>query len=433
MTSHRVKISMTLVAAVATACGSQAEKRHIATDADSATSPAVAPEEATEGFNIYNGTADAAGNDPSIFMISGINSSGQVTAPIGTATNIRYPRCLLTAGHVATPPSGSSLVAWQGQVINPATSKAQSVAQKVIKGTGNFDDLAILWLENRVGPSSISSYTQKPMKDDIGLQHVDFVVPGDLADQSIGGPVEVTYYGYGANTLAATGSGTRRKGSGKARWYSIGNMELPALDGSAYQLQPMTPAGAPGAQRACEGDSGGPVIHDGKVFAVLKGASTGSCDATGTTVAVGLDDEAAPGGQSNKDWIHEWTRRICRKSIDVRKSGPGKVTGILTADPSDLFPDPSIDGLIQCAWDTAGGSTPSGWLNCGESVHDGESITLTATPDSGKTFYRWMSSGAACPCALSTNPVCTMSYASLGTYSFGMSLDGSFCVAVFNP
>lgn len=58
----------------------------------------------------------------------------------------------------------------------------------------------------------------------------------------------------------------------------------------------------------------------------------------------------------------------------------------------------------------AGGTVTATGINCGsdcyEDTSDGTSFTLTATPDSGRTFVKWYVDGATCAGGV-TNPVCT--------------------------
>jgi hypothetical protein len=395
--------------------------------------PSPAAEAGNVGFSIYNGSADSTTYDNSIFLLTGINESGARVAPLGTAANILYDRCLLTAGHVVN--NSTPMVAWQGQTIT-GSSKGQAFQTRFVRDTANGVDLAIVWLQGRNGTSDIVDYDPLPMVDDIGLSHRALEIPGDPARTSTGSPKSVVFYGYGATGAGTTGQGVRRKGAGNARWYSIGTMESPAEDtGSVYQFEPAQLTGATGAQRACGGDSGGPSLYDGELFAVMKGTTEAACDATGLMIATGLDKHATAPTRSNWDWVQYYAKKLCAKSVDVQKTGPGTIQGSVTPTPSGGFlsSDADLDGTIQCALDVSTGSAPSGWWDCLQLVHDAETLTLVAQPDSNGTFVNWTTGngGGGCPCHASTNPSCVLPFASVGYYSSTSSFDGTRCVANF--
>src|SRR5205085_825497 len=76
---------------------------------------------------------------------------------ICTGTNVRYPRCILTAAHCVDPqktPLWPNSVWWQG--LDPGShpypdpKKYASEPQKAARYTQNYDiwkDLAVVWLE----------------------------------------------------------------------------------------------------------------------------------------------------------------------------------------------------------------------------------------------------------------------------------------------
>ena len=381
-------------------------------------------------LHIHAGTADGAINDNSIFMVTGLTPEGQVRIPYGTASNIFYPRCLLTVGHLAQSPE--ALVAWQGSTYTPV-SKGQAVEQRVLKGTDLYSDLGILWLQGRVGEQYFSTYAKLDLTKSIGLGHWDFENPPLLTRQSAGAPVDVKLIGYGASGAGDTGLGTRRTGAGKARWYSMASQLLPPPrpDGSMYFVEAVQPAGATAPQRGCKGDSGGPALYDGKIFGVIRGGLTQECGPHGPSALTGLDDTETAAGKSNWDWVHEYARRLCGKSMNFNKQGPGKVSGtVQPIDQTFAIAELGFNAAIQCAAGNPGDPTPSGWDDCWEKVSHEQTVTVTAIPDENATFSHWRGNGGGgCPCL--SNPTCVIPYDAIGSYSEYTSIDGSYCTAVF--
>ncbi|MBK8254878.1 MAG: hypothetical protein IPK82_19740 [Polyangiaceae bacterium] len=389
---------------------------------------APSPSESTHSTSqtIRAGTQDAAGNDKSIFLT--YHEVTPTTSADGTGFNILYPRCILTAEHhpVSRIYAGVNL---QG---NLAGKLNQDVDTRIPHPDPHKSrrDLAILWmkaLKSEAGNPRLqeADYSKIELKDSMGLTSADLKADGTLNNESAGAPIDVRLIGYGDNDTvmgADTGGSIRRHGDAEARFFIQGSAQTvyPKFQGGFYHI--VAKAGA-AARAACSGDSGGPVLHDGKAFAVISNSEDVDCNKVTWTRATSLDKGAIPNKKSNWDWVHETAEKTCGKKMGAGKGCDGKVIGTVSPAQSMAL-DSTLNSEIRVGEDNCfGEEDPT------EMVHYGQTITLTATPNPGYQFDHW--TGSYCPCEGSSSPTCVASYNDIGFYTETVSIDESFCFALF--
>ena len=373
-----------------------------------------------EALAIKNGTDTGPNHDKVIFM----PASGTPRIPRGTAFNVKYPRCMLTAAHIG----GIQAVYAGADLRNLTGKKHQFLFQNDIRPNwaSPWTDLQVLWLTNMAGADK--------------LNEPDDYDPLALLD-TFAVPETGLLYGYGHNTTQSgtdVGRGIRRWGGANTTRFVRGNQQTPARAGSYYQLDV---AAFPSNSAACEGDSGGPVAPNGGtplgVFGVISTSNGTSCSQATRTEVTGLDRSAPMGEKSNWDWVHETIEKICTKKVGASVwpllPPSGRVVGTLTPAPL-FYVEPEMNGYI----DTEYGDGD-------ENVHHHQSITLTAIPDPGMRFKQWTSlrtivcTDKGCvigrshciPCEESTDPVCELPYPVIGYYDEQESDDTTFCIAEF--
>jgi hypothetical protein len=384
---------------------------------------------------VLNGT-DTTDYDKSVFNLA----RGE---PICTTSNVKYPRCMLTAAHCIKGEKAADLTVYQGKTTFAwdtkaykanAAAKRQTVAAMAGRDYGanqRWLDIAVLWVELKDGndPPRIAEadYTQLEWVNSTPLKNIEY---GPISNYtSMGGPKQMTIVGYGPKDDNET-SGVKRKGQVRVQAYHLGPSQNAPKAGSFYNIK-VDPGVNPG-QFPCQGDSGGPVLYEGKIAGVASQVVTnGSCEAPVVARYTGLEKDAVTGTDSNHDWLVKTIEKTCAKKADT-KTEPGgtdqkrgKVEGNISPGQSYLEGD-LLDDDVAC------GDDPS-WSDCTELVHHGQTLTLTAVEtDPDWVFEQW-ENGADCPCDGSSNPVCALSYAAIGRYDASTSDDDSLCVARFVP
>ena len=373
-----------------------------------------------------------------------ITVDGNTTHVWGTATNITYPRCFVTAAHnFINPLNGGEIGDNQIGVVqgqHPATGsggvKFQLLANRFPHG--EFDvqapmwaDIAVFQVEKEAGANRLQKADYAPIEygGDLGPANTTYTGATFGSGAQTTGHRDVDIMGYGAfsgstmmEPTKAMGLGHKRKGVAHARNLVSGSLQNPVKIGGFYTVVPTSSGG----QLGCYGDSGGPLFKTNdttRTYGVLVGTTAGStCNAATYSYYTAIDEL---GTQTMKAWVKSAVTAICATELNtsISPSNTGKVTGTLEDDP-DIYPgDPLVDGDIACGTGTDG--------DCKEMVHDGEWINLTATANSGYSFYRWEDGLYHCPCNGSSSVTCNLAYDDLGTYGVDISVDKSDCKAVF--
>lgn len=411
---------------------------------------------------VRNG-ANAPGDVNKVFLL--VSPFGEVH--IGSASNVKYKRCLLTAAHVVGEPIQSMQV-YRGQDLRNLDDKEfQNIAggEVVPDATKGWRDLAVLWATNQLtrpptpppgggGGSGdagadggagggtggdpgekripIGGWSPQTMIDSIGLTNTQLNPKGEPQAEhpSPGGPMDVTIVGYGNNATNAQnediGDSVLRKGTMSATHFIDGadQIHFGDLTGGYYYLQ----LKAPENQAACLGDSGGPARTAGGIFGVISTQIGNTCATTAENHVTALNRSHVAGEISNWDWVHQAIARVCKKDLSTGVSGQGKVTGDV-APGQEHTEGTWLNNQIRC------GNTAANLTDCGEFIHENQSITLTATAGTGWHFVRWYAMGAHCQCNNSTSATCAISYGSMGEYTQTSSNDVESCYAEFaqNP
>lgn len=378
----------------------------------------------------------------------------------GSASNVKYKRCLLTAAHVVSQPVQGMLV-YRGQDLRSLDDKEfQNIAAGEIRpdAADGYRDLAVLWATNqRTRPPApppgggggsadggtsggtggtggtagekripLSGWSPQGMIDSIGLANAQLDEEGDAPTLSAGAPKPATIIGYGNNTTDANGNdvGNRvlRKGTMNTTHFIDGAAQTHfSFTGGFYYLAPK----APENQTVCVGDSGGPARTTAGIFGVISTqmSANGCANAVGAH-ATALNRSHLPGAISNWDWVQQAIARVCKKNLSTGVYGQGKVIGSITPTQEHVE-ETWLNNQIRC------GNTATNLTDCGEFVHENQSMTLTATPGLGWRFVRWYAMGAHCQCDGFTTPTCTIAYGAMGTYTESSSSDDESCYAEF--
>ena len=348
----------------------------------------------------------------------------------GTAWMGRYPRCAVTAEHVTLSRVEDGTGKYQE--VNNQTPRGWHVSpQPATPYSRNaYGDLEVGWMEARTGGDYL---------DTDGLDWLDIAeVPGTTPTStsttqpnstttaplwSLGGEL----IGWGRNETNAAGVDLREASfvgyqlrNGSSAGFDYGGT---LLLGTYYTPKP------------CGGDSGGPFVVNGSVYGLQSATPPWGCGPVlaswvGVFHHVGIltafNSYAAASEESNYDWLDRTIESVCGKALSVSVDGEGSVTGDRSGASVRTFTDlPSIDGAVDCSF-TDGD-------DCGEMVHFGESIQLSASAEPDWEFSEWQSgaSGAACPCEGDTSETCDVVFDDMGEYDASTSIDDVVCVAVF--
>lgn len=391
-----------------------------------------------------------AGEVSKVFLlISSINVTPTNDASkIGSSVNVKYKRCLLTAAHVVVPPVQAMLV-YRGANLTSLDNKPfQNIAAGVVhpQHTAPWRDLAVLWATNQLttpptpgaGSGSdagtggggdpgepripLSGWSPQTIINTIGLGNAQLGANGVPGTPSTGGPKAATIVGYGNNATVAgvdTGSQVLRVGAVSATHFFDGALQTTPRTGGAYYL-------APGAtdQNICIGDSGGPVRTSAGVFAIISQQHGDTCASAVGGFATALNTSKVGTDVSNWDWVRGAIERTCKKDLQTGVSGQGRVDGTI-APAQTIVESPGLSGTLSC------GPTAPTPEDCVEFVHEGQTVTLTATAAAGWRFVRWYKTAGSCPCHDSTSPTCTVGYDAIGTYTQDSSSDLGTCYAEF--
>lgn len=404
---------------------------------------------------VRNGT-NAPGEINKVFLL--ISPFGE--AHVGSASNVKYKRCLLTAAHVVGEPIQGMQV-YRGQDLRNLDDKEfQNIAAgEIVPDAARVSrDLAVLWATNQLtrpptppppgggadagndagtggggtggdpGEKRIplGGWSPQTMIDTIGLGNAQVGQPFP-GPPSTGAPKAITIVGYGNNTTNAAGDdvgdSVLRSGAMDATHYFDTTQQNNVADttGGFYYLAPKA-----GAQSVCQGDSGGPARTAAGIFAVISDQVGATCATSTAGFATALNRAKLGTDISNWDWVQQAVARVCKKDLSTGVMGQGKVTGTI-APAQEHTEETWLNNQLRC-----GNSAPN-LTDCGEFVHENQSITLTATPASGWRFVRWFAMGGHCQCNNSTATTCAIGYDAMGEYTQTSSSDSEGCHALFEP
>lgn len=372
----------------------------------------------------------------------------------GTAFNVKYPRCLVTAGHVLN--NNKKVEKLLIQTTSGGSTKKHYVdiskSALIDNWQAKFRELAVLWAKS--GPSidfatplTDADYAPIELKKDHELSPATAkITEGTNPDGTKGSEIVITkgdkpasafattIVGYGpTKTMAGANprdgfSGNRAYGVSNLDFLILGPKQNPPVDGAFFiDMRPHKEDDVTG----CIGDSGGPSLDSAESGAKAIGAINGGkgvnasrlCkDQYSMTVSAFnsavRDIPNAP--KSNWDWVNDQIEQCGKRLVVEKKDGKGMVSGEVIPPQVKDFVDPGLDGVIEASDES---------LNNWEIVHFGQAVSLSAIPEVGYSFDHW--EGTACPCTGSTAADCSVSYNDIGTYTESESSDDSVCSAVF--
>jgi hypothetical protein len=381
---------------------------------------AEAPKLATTTDPIHNGTAIS--NYRQVFSVATDSFS------FGSATNVRYPRCLVSAAHV-----GNIGLVLTG---DDANAKSQDAGFNRVRPewAGNLGklgvwiDLRVAWAANKQSTADKKrivepdDYDPRTPVQTLGLAstEVDPTTTQPKGPQ-FDPPPAAWLQGYGENKNGA-GLGVLREGLNFILWYAQGSQQPTPRVGSFYITQ---------GENACNGDSGGPAFfEDGSYFGVISQGRGNDCETVDLTGVTGFDTGAPTGQVSNYDWLNKTIEEACSKVVDVCADVGGRIDGTLSPSPL-VVEDVVMNGKISCSWDPEAAPEDR---DCTEYLHGqspdraAQTLTLTASAEAGYHFVKWTGSD---PCNNSMNATCVVPYAKVGTYDADTSNDTSGYTAVF--
>jgi len=403
------------------------------------------------GFQIINGTRV---NNETIFkrVFEVLNSQG-----VGTASNIIYPRCLLSAEHVdpqfivrgpnVSVDGNGNITYTNGSNIfqEKETSRTRGCEEVPSAPPLSHDpgvaarcDLRVTWYKNLQGAERITEPTMyEPMQigplESLGLTAEPFWTPGVLPQS-----VEVFIYGFGATALqGATPINLEfRTGATDADTFGKGSISTPQMAGS--YLRTLGSSRANGRSAALGGDSGGPVISlNSKVVAVIsKGIKLPILGINGNVMyydfinyMAGLDQGVVQGQAeniSNFEWAKKTAEKICAKRVIVSASCGGKVNGAISPRNHHYTEDFFMNNIVHTSPLTC--AQPQ-TIDTEEIVHADQTLNLEAVPHPGFQFKEWLGTNCRCPDKFA--PVCPLPYSEIGKYTASESTDHSTCQAAF--
>jgi hypothetical protein len=378
---------------------------------------------------------------------------------------IRNRRCLLTADHSIdgekiTRNQGQPWVVYQGQNLygkNLNSAPRQAVAAGLgrwhdlsgakINGSrpdgawGSYSDVAILWLEDRTGVDNLKKYKKLEIDSSEFMKANDlsYIDTSDARDDR-----QAVFVGYGNRGKNANPPKAFRE----QILTTVHSYSRPPVNSGSNTVDPGAGYWTMQTNTAsCKGDSGGPLILDGKVIGTLAGGvnANGDCIVGGDpSVFAALTRYEYPINSgdfyhSNYGWIMKNVDFVCTKylmvliSPDPRNVGGlvmGKVVGSLRRDrtvTTDIEHNASIDTAKKDHVESI--------------TEEMTSNRITAIPSPGYRFVSWQGGVLrdadtgktynTCPCNGSTTTDCVLSYDDVGYYSDSTSSDRSGCIARF--
>jgi hypothetical protein len=383
-----------------------------------------------ESLQLMDGTADTANTYKNSVFAIGYSTSGVSTAFVA----IRQKRCLVTAAHAYPYNAPMEAVSVDQSVVPYKYNERQWIAAGTTRWRTDgdaadkkpFSDVGILWLENRqnlaTGPKT----------------RIDTYVPLQLASTPPSKmPTNLTVVGYGTDERGGSVDSFRSFGTVTFDAYLNPFIELGSdwmsdrkdvPKGSLYITNDNDGAKIMG------GDSGGPALEGNVVYALVHGFTryNETVWLVGDYLFAGVDKYANSSGKlSNYEWLYEQADFICTKSLSVYlKTGVASIVG--TTIRPVIHKAIQANGKINLAADNTA-------VDGIENIHEGMVISLSATLQPGYSFVEWEgpdlvdSSGMKknlCPCHGSKNPVCTVSFDSIGIYDESRSIDNAQCGVV---
>lgn len=406
---------------------------------------------------------EGATNEKTIFMLgydtvsSSSSSATSYRRAVGTAGNAKYERCLITACHVIH--NRPEVKAFKAETNHyDLTAVDNETKRQDVAGVGRLFsdrcadgmdplaqyDMAVLWLTNykdgtlkRIEAGRDYTPFSLERAENMGLSRRTWADGSwtNLNLTSTGAPQAVSLIGFGDNATESLGGGIRidrgkgvmRSGSTDADlFYADDPAQLLAMVGSIIRSRSVTP----GWNAGCAADSGTPLIHSGKFYGVYNSTlpDVTYCADAAVDFYASFDDVNSKSfldGGSETNWkrITRLVEKTCGKTLNTGINfGQGNIYGSFTPQWTDPDGSKEFNGLINCYAD----------FDCTEFMHEGDSITLTATPATSWEFDKWEGGGSsACPCHQSTAANCTVSYDQMGYYTDQVSSDHSYCQANF--
>lgn len=372
-----------------------------------------------------------------------IRSDLTADASVGTAEVVKFPRCLVTAQHVAEAMGTSSYVFAADNVLigNYITQDVLNTLEDArIARTKNLGvagdplvDVSVLWLDNKLD-QTVGVDTDRRIQENeyapfnLGVAQ-DFGFTPTTYGDSPEAPSLVWLMGYGINNPDDdTGAGRKREGPAYATAY---REELHVSNdgvtrGAYFEVEPVSVGG----QIGCKGDSGGPLRLGNTLYGVLSvGEGHSTCKSiTGNKFTAFNSSPVIPG---NYERVLQAIAETCNKTIHFGVSGSGTVTGTMLTSEPRFADNVALNHEISC-----NPLNPNA-IDCSEYIHAPETLNVQAVPDGDWEFFRWDTTVYSCKC--DTNPdenvrepaTCSIPYAHVGYYTPQSSYDFSGCRAVF--
>ena len=387
-----------------------------------------------DSLNLVNGSLDSANMyKDSVFLLGHEDAKG-----IGTGfAAFRRKRCLVTAAHMVK--FNPTMVAVS--VDQSATPYNYNIRQVVARQQSRWNtdqdlftqprstDIGILWLTNFQNPPT------GPKK------FIDTYVPFSISREPLAGlPTNLTVVGYGPDPVYQNTDSKNRRTYWDLRFDAYLN---PFVEyGSSWNLDSSdVPKGSLYVSNdyatawTTYGDSGGPAFVGNTVYGIVQGVHA----YTILKKPVEYDyyytgvEQYADGGtkKNNNEWLRKYADFVCTKSVSVYpRTGVAGING--STIRTYYYPEIEANGKINFV---PSSSNSDGF----EFIHEGMTISLSATLEQGFSFVQWEgpiilgtdgTNKNLCPCNGSKNPVCTLSYDNIGIYDEVNSIDEAQCSVV---
>lgn len=285
---------------------------------DLAASIAPAPSPNTEcsqapKFALKNSAAAVMGQFPAVGVLFGaVNNASGYKYSLCTATLI-CQNVVLTAAHCFEEAEKNKGIEASNFSFLSRASVLDLIAAQKTAPTSCSDD-AISVTEIRIRDPESSRHFENA---DFALAKLSarmHQAPMQIAEERMAGTPDVTLIGYGANTVVAgapAGIGVRRIGVMKLHGYQPFSAENKYSNMGSLWAADGNLASANGVN-ACSGDSGGPVIADGKIQGLIKGTAyikdintpseSADCLKSNVTLFSNTPDNAAWVSDVLKEW-----------------------------------------------------------------------------------------------------------------------------------